>query len=201
MRGLLSALVALAVPFGAARAQDTPAEPLARVAALELSRQFDEASWRALLTHAQPEVRAAAARGLGRLQVPAAKEMLWKALGDQAVPVRVEVAFALGQTPEVAPARLIKALAKRRDPTVRRTLIEGVGKRGTPAEVGALLKLAKAGPAPERAAALVALALIARREDGPVAGLDATPVSAALGDADAAVRAAGAYLLMRAKGL
>ncbi len=109
------------------------AEPLVveRIAALEAARQPYGPELQAYLKHPDAEVRARAARAVGRLQDPAGVADLAPLLEDEFPEVRWEAAFALGQIPGRASEKIILA-ALREDIGVplRVRLIEASVKAG-----------------------------------------------------------------------
>jgi cyclophilin family peptidyl-prolyl cis-trans isomerase/HEAT repeat protein len=85
-----------------------------------------------------PEVRARAARALGRLRSTGALVPLARLAADPDPGVRIETAFALGQTPDTE-RTLLGRLAIEKDPDVRAALFEALGKVGTSASKDALI--------------------------------------------------------------
>lgn len=127
--------------------------------------------------------RARAARALGRLRTEAALAELRALITDADVGVRLEAAFALGQTPG-AEVVLHERLRREADIGVRARLVEGLGKQGTEAALPALIAaLGEDPPFLQRPlvseAAGVAIGRLALRE---VQGVGGEPVLVALMD-------------------
>lgn len=145
------------------------------------------------LKHQDPEVRAAAARALGRIGDASTVGPLVAAIEDREVDVRREVLFALGQ---IGSAEALDALrrvaASNATETERAEAVLALGKlTGTSASAAVVPFLADAGPL-VRASAAVSLA---RTADSLAAG-DLKPL---LADRDASVRAHGAWAAGRLK--
>ncbi len=91
-----------------------------------------------------PNVRARAARALGRLRDPAGSRALRQALADPSPTVRAQAAWALGQLPTDAPAQgdataLLTRWSQETDPAVRSALAVAMGRRGGPDSLDALV--------------------------------------------------------------
>ena len=119
------------------------------------------------VTSEEAATRARAARALGHLRSPGAVLPLEELSADTDVAVRIEAAFALGQTPGGGP-RLLAWLATEPEAQVRARICEGLGKEGEANAVPALL--AALGhtppflrPAEEPAAAAIALGRLGMR--------------------------------------
>lgn len=116
-------------------------EALQRVVDLQVER--DGGALSALLTDADPRVRARAAFALASVQDPAAGEALVRSLRDPDGSVRRDAAFALGQIPGAAYGPvLLGALEEETDPIVRLRLLEAVGKVGDERALERLLRVA-----------------------------------------------------------
>jgi cyclophilin family peptidyl-prolyl cis-trans isomerase/HEAT repeat protein len=122
------------------------------------------------LTANTPALRGRALLAIGRIQDPAAADVLTKGLTDPDAGARSEAAFAIGLlgaswTPlaEDVKAKLTDALkvaeADEQDPGVKLALIEALGRVGTPAAMERLAeRLAVAGDAQARAALSIGVA-------------------------------------------
>lgn len=150
------AVVALVALLGAApaRAQAPstgrpPDSLLARPdlqALVDLQVRRDGPALAARLDDPDPAVRARAAFALGSVQDPTAVPGLLDLLADPDAAVRADAAFALGQSADsTAAGRLGDALAAETGPTVRRLLLEALGKTGGSAS---LARLGAADPPP-----------------------------------------------------
>jgi cyclophilin family peptidyl-prolyl cis-trans isomerase/HEAT repeat protein len=170
-------------------------EDRARIAALEDQRSLGGGALAAFAVDARAAVRTAAVRALGRIQDAAGRDALVKALADADAGVRREAAFALGQMPEGGVDALVKRYGAEPDAEVKRAIVVAVGRAGGAEAVPFLLRAA------ERAEALTALGLIAKRSDGALPGVTSEPFDAWLKDAAVPVRVGAAYALMRAKAL
>jgi len=84
---------ALLVLAAAAQCDDT----IARLAAAELGRSYDDALFRRAAASPEASVRRAAARSAGRMREPGATAWLLPLLADDVGPVRRSALFALGQ--------------------------------------------------------------------------------------------------------
>ncbi len=152
--------------------------------------------------HEDPATRARAARALGRLRTAAALSPLRQLASDEDASVRLEAAFALGQTPGGEPA-MLSQLAVEAEPGVRAALCEGLGKEGGPLAVAPLLSALTERPAllrsPEVAvAAGHALGILARREvEGSRSPEVVSALLAQLQRGDPEIRRSAAYALSR----
>jgi cyclophilin family peptidyl-prolyl cis-trans isomerase/HEAT repeat protein len=118
-----------------------------------------------------PEVRARAARALGRLRSTGALVPLARLASDTDPRVRIEAAFALGQTPDTE-RTLLERLPGEKDPDVRAALFEALGKTGTAASKEALIAGLREDPemfrpAVAAEAAAVALGRLGQRKVAP----------------------------------
>jgi len=107
------------------------------------------------------ETRARAARALGRLRTEGTLAPLKELAADPEADVRVETAFALGQT-EGAGSFLLDWWATETDPAVRERICEGLGKQADAGAVPALMVALAEQPAflhPPRVAERAAVAL------------------------------------------
>jgi len=147
---------------------------------------------------------------LARVQDPASEKTLEDALGTGTPAEREVAAFGLGQlgtawepVPEevrkAAEDALVAALASEKEAAVRDRIIEALGKVGRDAGFAALTPLLDASaPAAERARTAIAVSFIARSTQGKLVSPEARDAMVAmLKDADASVRYAGAYGLVR----
>ncbi len=107
-----------------------------------------------------PDVRARAARALGRLRSTGALLPLARLAADADARVRIEAAFALGQTPDTE-RTLLERLAAETDPDVRATLLEALGKVGTASSKDALIAALGGNPGMFRSAAVAEAAAVA----------------------------------------
>ncbi len=115
-----------------------------------------------LLDNPDAAVRARAAFALASVQDSSAVPALLALLADSSAAVRADAAFALGQAPGAVPAAaLLEALAAEADRTVRRRLVEALGKQGDAASLAALA--ARARDASVRAEAALAVGRYALR--------------------------------------
>ncbi len=143
-------------------------DPLDAQAILQIeARRLPAMALAPYVEHPDAETRARAARALGRLRDPAALAGLRPLLVDDDVDVRLEAAFAIGQTPGgELPAQ--DRFAEEPDPAVRARLVEALGKRGEADAVPTLLAALHEGgglrPSPVPAAAAVALGRLAMRD-------------------------------------
>jgi HEAT repeat protein len=133
-----------------------------RVAALEHLPLFEDEQVigiiGAALRHDTPRARAAAARGLARLESPDALALLSDALSDPDQWVRYHAARALGDHRNGPPLPRLAVLAES-DPSVpaRIAAIDAIGLRGSREAISALLRCAALADAEIAAAALRAL--------------------------------------------
>jgi cyclophilin family peptidyl-prolyl cis-trans isomerase/HEAT repeat protein len=131
-----------------------------------------------------PEVRARAARALGRLRSTGALKPLARLAGDPDRRVRIETAFALGQTPD-AERTLLERVPVEKDPDVRAALFEALGKAGTSASKDALIAglaedPAMFHPAVVAEAAAIALGRLGQRKVAPFDDGKSSAVQAAV---------------------
>jgi len=154
------------------------------------------------IEHDDALTRARTARALGRLRTPSALSPLRRLAADEAVEVRREAAFALGQTPGGEPA-LLSQLAVESAPSVRALLCEALGKVGEERAIAPLVAALEERPRllqpPETAiAAGHALGILARRE---IAGVGSPEVISALLDQlvriDPTLQRSASYALSR----
>jgi cyclophilin family peptidyl-prolyl cis-trans isomerase/HEAT repeat protein len=107
-----------------------------------------------------PEIRARAARALGRLRSTGALVPLSHLVADPDPRVRLEAAFALGQTADTE-RTLLERVPLEHDPDVRAALLEALGKVGTAASKDVLLAALTDKPELLRPAAVAEAAAIA----------------------------------------
>lgn len=147
---------------------------------------------------------------LARVQDPGSVATMEDALKTGTAAEREVAAFGLGQlgvawepppdeVRKSAEDALVAALAGEKEAAVRDRIIEALGKVGRDAGLAALTPLVGASaPAPERARAAIAIALIARATAGKLVNAEARDAMAQmLKDPDASVRFGGAYGLVR----
>ncbi|MGH7550346.1 MAG: peptidylprolyl isomerase [Gemmatimonadota bacterium] len=133
--------------FPAAAVQGRPSDDLldhpVLQALVDAQVERDAGTLVAALDDPDPVVRARAAFALGSVQDPAAVPGLLEALEDSDPRVRADAAFALGQSADsTAAGRLLEALAEETAPSVRRLLLEALGKTGDGASLHRLAGLA-----------------------------------------------------------
>ena len=131
-----------------------------------------------------PEVRARAARALGRLRSTGALVPLARLAADPDARVRIEAAFALGQTPDTE-RTLLARLPSEKDPEVRAAILEALGKAGTAASKDALMAGLREDPelfrpAVVAEAAAVALGRLGQRKVAPFDDGKSSAVQAAV---------------------
>ena len=134
------------------------------------------AALRPLLTHADAEVRAQAAKTLGDLRDPAPADALVAALADESPRVQFFAAEALGKLKhaDATPALLTAVRANdNADATLRHALVLGLASCATPEQLAALA-------ANDSAAVRLAAVLALRRQQSPL-------ITAFLTDKDAAI--------------
>jgi len=110
-----------------------------------------------LLRDGSPQVRAAAAVALGRIQNRGSVSSLETALGDRVGDVRAQAAFALGLIGDstAAPA-LARRLTPERDPAAREMIVTALGMLGARSSSPALARSLRAPRVSERGAAALA---------------------------------------------
>ncbi len=123
---LLTLVIGLSVGFTPAFAGVDPVDAQS-ILLLEAQRQ-PAATFGQFVESTDSDTRARAAVALGRIRDPLALESLAKLASDPEVGVRIEAAFALGQTPN-AERTLIERLHEESDPTVIPVLLEALGKQ------------------------------------------------------------------------
>ena len=172
-----------------------PADPAATLWQLEIQRAPASAvqPW---LNHEDPAVRARAADTLGRLRSAEAVALLVPLVKDPVVLVRVQAAFALGQSP-ASREILLNQIDQETDSEVRAALVAALGHNVEPEDVALLLKLLEGPPATRREAA-VALGRMAMMDKEATASPQvATALAAALKGFDVPARQAAAFALRR----
>lgn len=154
------------------------------IARLEDARSTGGGRLQALLVDADPELRARAARALGRIPLgdeaeiePSITLALCKALEDAEPAVRAEAAFALGQRADPASAGLLLGYMQDVDAHVRARLVEAASKFDHPALQTAVLR---ALPDPEESVRVEAALGAARwkREAADAAAIDSALIAA-----------------------
>ncbi len=221
-RTLSLALVSLAIsattacPGGQKKPEDIAADPMSMIARAEQERVAATAfkSW---LADEDPAVRARAVLAVARLEHVAALAPLLGAMNDVDARVRANAAFGLGQLdlalePTVsehqqvrsaAEKRLVEALSKEGDASVRRAIVRALGRIADTAGLDALTALSFSEDA-LRAEAFTALGVSgARRKssrsvDSQLVSSVAKALSAA-SSGDDAVKAGAAYAAFRQK--
>lgn len=150
-----------------------------------------------------PATRARAARALGRLRDRASLTSLTALSADPDVHVRVETAFALGQTPETL-AALSPWLTSEAAPEVRAAIAEAMGKQGNATTIPALVTSLRArgsrplDPPLEARAAAAALGRLAIHGVEGTGGAEVTgALLDLLGRFDAELRQNAAFALAR----
>jgi HEAT repeat protein len=147
-----------------ATALDTRARAVAQLVELACARDAPEAALEALgafTLDREPAIRAAAARGAGRLGGPGLP-LLEQTSGDDAIAVRDATARALGQVGgEAAETLLLGLLGEPPDLPLFRTVTAALGRIGGGASLDALAHIT---PRPGVSAALVDAALAAMRD-------------------------------------
>ncbi len=96
---------------------------------------------RAAVSHESPEVRAAAARALGRIGEPSDRAALEALLGDPVAAVRAEAAIALGLAGDRAATPALVARAADPDREVRAAVAHGLGRLADPGSADAVVRL------------------------------------------------------------
>jgi peptidylprolyl isomerase len=146
------------------------------------------------LEHPDAAVRARAAYGLASLAEVDAADALARRLDDDAPEVRADAAFALGQLPELGgrESDVLARLERESVVSVRRALVEALGKQGSPAAVSSLL--AEVGDE-TRAEATLALSRAALDGRAPEAAVDT--LLRRLVDLDPEVRQRAAWFIGR----
>jgi cyclophilin family peptidyl-prolyl cis-trans isomerase/HEAT repeat protein len=189
------------------------AATLARIQDWEDRRSLGEGALVALATGApDARVRARAQRALARIQDVATLDAVRAGLRDAEPGVRDEAAFAAGELAlswepltDAELAALAEALlaaeAAEREPRVRATLLDSLGRTGTPAALARLVELLQGGDGAVAARAALALGVAARRGGAArVAGVPlALAVALTAAEQPVEARYAGAYLLMAAR--
>jgi len=110
-----------------------------------------------LLTHADPAVRARAARAVGRLQDSTTVDALRPLLDDAKAEVRREAVFALGQIGHASARPALEGRLADRDGEVGALAIEALGKLGDKAATPKVIAELSSSVATRRAAAAMAL--------------------------------------------
>jgi cyclophilin family peptidyl-prolyl cis-trans isomerase/HEAT repeat protein len=218
-RALTACLAVLALSSGCVRAVPSPdtepvdAATLARIQDWEDRRSLGDGALLALATGAQDaRVRARAQRALARIQDPATLDTVVAGLKDAEPGVRDEAAFAAGELAlswepltEAERTRLADALLEaevaEREARVRTTLLDALGRVGTPAAVARLVERLQGEDVEVAGRAALSLGVAARRGGAAVvAGVSLLPVVALLAaERPVEARYGGAYLLMTAK--
>ncbi|MCY1021955.1 peptidylprolyl isomerase [Pyxidicoccus sp. MSG2] len=218
-RALTACLAVLALSSGCVRAVPSPetepvdAATLARIQDWEDRRSLGDGALLALATDAQDaRVRARAQRALARIQDPATLDTVVAGLKDTEPGVRDEAAFAAGELAlswepltEAERTRLADALLEaegaEREARVRTTLLDALGRAGTPAAVARLVERLQGEDVAVAGRAALSLGVAARRGGAAVVAGVPLPPAVALLAAERPVEAryGGAYLLMTAK--
>ncbi len=164
-------------------------------AVVELQGKRDGKALTALLSSPEARIRARAAFALASVQDGEAVGALFAALGDGDARVRSDAAFALGQTGDPSSVvALAAAFGSEADPSVRRAILEALGRIPTTDAVGVLLGLTlQEGEEVHRIRALARL--------GGARGMASQDAQdhllAHLDHADPAIRSAAAYYFGR----
>jgi HEAT repeat protein len=195
-RLLLCALIfAAALTAACVRVHQSPQDV---IAGLEYHRSLGDGLLLSYLQDPDPGARARAALALARIQDPSTIPALTSALSDDDASVRSEAAFALGETfSDKTEDALMRDLETEKDPDVRETIVEALGKVGGQAASGALAAALDSPDSGVRSRAATALGLLGRREV-PDAGADLALVRHA-GEFDDEVRWRVFYALARRK--
>lgn len=183
-----------------------PREDLERALELEDTRVVDAAAWTPLLGHGDARVRAAAARGLGRVRAPELAPLLIERLEvETRVAVREECVFALGQLGGVANAestRVLQTILERGDGLERALAAEALGKLGDQFAMPLLVEALEAEDPALRGASLLAITRLRGRRakvDEPLPKSIEQRLRAAIvarvGDEDPEVRWRAVYAL------
>jgi HEAT repeat protein/cyclophilin family peptidyl-prolyl cis-trans isomerase len=193
---LASSALALSAPAAESAPAKSPATPAALLAARKAIAERESARDTTglsvlLLENGSPNVRAAAAVALGRIQNPGSVPALALALGDKSLIVRREAAFALGLVGDstASPALLLR-LNPEVDPAVRASIVTALGMLGARSAGPALARSVRAPRATERWAAALAAG---RARDSSLV----EPLVAAAKDARPEMRWRVAYALGR----
>lgn len=219
VRALTASLAVLALSSGCVRAVPSPqAEPvdaatLARIQDWEDRRSLGDGALVSLATGAQDaRVRARAQRALARIQDPATLDTVLAGLKDAEAGVRDEAAFAAGELAlswepltEAERTRLADALLEseggEREARVRATLLDALGRTGTPSAVARLVERLQGDDVAVAGRAALALGVTARR--GGAAVVADVPLASAVAllasERPVEARYGAAYLLMAAK--
>ena len=176
-------------------AHAVPVDPSAALWQLEVQRASAStlAPW---LNQENPLVRANAAKTLGRLRSADAVSLLVPLVQDPEASVRVQAAFALGQSPSAREA-LLGQLQEETEKSVRAALVAALGHQVKAADLPLLLKLLEETPVVRREAA-ISLGRLAMADKEATAPLEvATSLAAALSGLDVPARQAAAFALRR----
>ncbi|QSQ25027.1 peptidylprolyl isomerase [Pyxidicoccus parkwayensis] len=217
-RGLTACLAVVALSSCVRFVPSPGAEPvdaatLARIRDWEDRRSLGDGALLELATGAQDaRVRARAQRALARIQDPATLDTLVAGLKDAEPGVRDEAAFAAGELAlawepltDAERSRLADALLEaegaEREARVRATMVDSLGRTGTPTAVARLVERMQGSDVEVAGRAALALGVAARRSGAAVvAGVPLAPAVALLhGERPVEARYGGAYLLMTAK--
>jgi cyclophilin family peptidyl-prolyl cis-trans isomerase/HEAT repeat protein len=172
-----------------------PADPAATLWQLEIQRA-PASTVQPWLDHEDPVVRANVADTLGRLRSADAVPLLVPLVKDPVALVRIQAAFALGQSPASREV-LLNRVDQETDTAVQAALVAALGHNVEPGDLALLLKRLEGPPAIRReaAVALGRLAMIDKEAtDSPQV---ATALAAALKGFDVPARQAAAFALRR----
>ncbi|MBZ4417716.1 peptidylprolyl isomerase [Myxococcus sp. RHSTA-1-4] len=218
-RALSACLAVLTLSAGCVHGGPSPerepvdAATLARIRDWEDRRSLGDGALVSLATGApDARVRARAQRALARIQDVATRDAVLAGLKDAEPDVRDEAAFAAGELAlswepltdaerSALTEALLAAEAAEREPRVRATLLDSLGRTGTPAALARLAELLQGGDVAVAGRAALALGVAARRGGAAlVAGVPLAPAEALLAaERPVEARHGGAYLLTTAK--
>jgi cyclophilin family peptidyl-prolyl cis-trans isomerase/HEAT repeat protein len=178
---------------------EAQAVTFAQIEVLESARRMERSVWRGLLASQDPAVVVETLRSLGRVQAMELLGLIESRLADSVIDIRLEAAFAYGQTPGAGTGPLTVRLGLEKDPRVRKRLVEAIAKRGGVGDVSTLTSLNREADIGVRAASLVALAVIAHRVKVEILGLDGLWLAPPTPGQALSLRYSWAYLALRAR--
>ena len=115
----------------------------AQIQLLENTQSVDPGGWRELTAHSDPKIRRMSVRAIGRIDHPRLSRFIKAALKVADASVRSEAAFACGQSTVLPVSQILESLKNEKDFTVRITLFESLGKRGSAIHIPVILEALK----------------------------------------------------------